>query len=67
MKIRISGTKPELEAARKYYQSLENESYVKSVTVSVFYPNRGSSTQFRLYIDIEYFGTYLLNHTTKGK
>ena len=59
MKIRITGTKPELEVAKQYYQSLENESYVKSVTVSRFYQNRGSNTVFRLYIDIEYFDQYL--------
>lgn len=65
MKIRIMGTSPELEVAKQYYQSLEDESYVKSVTVSRFYPNRGSSTVFRLYIDIEYFDTYLLNNPIK--
>lgn len=59
MKIRITGTIPELEVAKQYYQSLESESYVKSVTVSRFYPNRGSNTVFRLYIDIEYFDQYL--------
>ena len=67
MKIRIMGTSPELEVAKKYYLALQNESYVKSVTVSNFYPNRGSSTVFRLYIDIEYFDTYLLNSPIKGE
>lgn len=61
MKIRITGTKAELEVAKQYYQSLENESYVKSVEVSRLYINRGSSTVFRLYIDIEYFDQYIQN------
>lgn len=54
MRIRISGTKEELELAKQYYLNLSSEDFVKSVTVSNFYPNRGSVNIFRLYIDIEY-------------
>ncbi len=53
MKIRIMGTLPELEIARDYYREYEKSPDVKCVTVSSFYPNRGSNTVFRLYIDIE--------------
>lgn len=54
MKIRIMGTIPELDLAKSYYQELEKEIYVKSVVISRYYPNRGSNTVFRLYVEIEY-------------
>lgn len=66
MKIRITGRKEELELAEKYYLNLMNESYVKSLTISNFYPNRGSTNQYRLYVDIEYYDSYLLNNPIKG-
>lgn len=53
MKIRIMGTKAECEAARAFYASLEPN--LKSLTVSRLYPNRGSNTVFRLYIDMEHY------------
>ncbi len=59
MKIRIFGTKEELVCAKKYYMSLENMDYVKSVSVSKAYANRGSNTVFRMYIDIEYKDNYI--------
>lgn len=55
MKIRIMGTKSECEAAREYYAELEKESGVKSVSISENYPNRGSNTIFRVYVDVEYY------------
>ena len=61
MKIRIMGTKEELEVASSYYRSLEKEDYVKSVVVSRQYANRGSTTIFSLYIDIDYNDLFLLN------
>lgn len=54
MKIRIMGTKDECELARKYYRELEKDANVKKVVVSDPYANRGSSTEFRVYVDIEY-------------
>ncbi len=63
MNIRITGTEEELEVAKDYYQSLSKEDYVKAITISDFYPNRNSSNQYRLYIDIEYKN--LTNKTTK--
>lgn len=54
MKISIMGTIPELDLAKSYYQELEKEIYVKSVVISRYYPNRGSNTVFRLYVEIEY-------------
>lgn len=54
MKIRIMGRKEECELAMAYYCGLEKEDYVKSVQVSQYYPNRGSNTVYRLYVDIEY-------------
>ena len=55
MKIRIMGTESECEAAREYYKELEKESNVKSVSISGNYPNRGSNTIFRVYVDVEYY------------
>ena len=57
MKIRIMGTREECEVAKKYYRGLEGTPEVKSVTVSDLYANRGSSTVFRVYIDVEYYST----------
>ncbi len=53
MKIRIMGTMAECEAARAFYASLEPR--LKSLTISRLYPNRGSNTIFRLYIDMEHY------------
>lgn len=39
MKIRVMGTEEELCSAVEYYRSLENEDFVKSVTISKLYPN----------------------------
>lgn len=58
MKIRIMGTKDELNTAVDYYRELEKDDNVKYVCISTFYPNRGSNTLFRLYIEIEYRETY---------
>ena len=55
MKSRIMGTESECEAAREYYKELEKESNVKSVSISGNYPNRGSNTIFRVYVDVEYY------------
>ena len=48
MKIRIMGTKDELNTAVDYYRELEKDDNVKYVCISTFYPNRGSNTLFRL-------------------
>ena len=53
MKIRIMGTKSECQAAREYYRGLEKESGVKSVSISGNYPNRGSNTIFRVYVEYD--------------
>ena len=55
MKIRVMGTEAECQAAREYYRGLEKESGVKSVSISGNYPNRGSNTIFRVYVDVEYY------------
>ncbi len=57
MKIRITGTKPECQIASSYYNSLRGQPNVKYVCISGFYPNRGSSELFRVYIEIEYYET----------
>lgn len=54
MKLRVMGTKDECVLAQKYYQALEEQDNVKSVEVSGLYPNRGSNTIFRVYIEIAY-------------
>lgn len=57
MKIRITGTKPECQIASDYYNSLRGQPNIKYVCVSGFYPNRGSSELYRVYIEIEYYET----------
>lgn len=54
MKIRVMGTENECCVARAYYEALEREPNVKFVQVSKLYPNRGSNTLFRLYVEVEY-------------
>ena len=54
MKIRIWGTSEECAAAQQYYRALGREPGVKSCTVSRRYLNRGSTNQYRVYVDIEY-------------
>ena len=66
MKIRIMGTKDECELARKYYRELEKDANVKKVVVSAPYANRGSSTEFRVYIDIEYRDVVLAQNLIQG-
>lgn len=66
MKIRIMGTKDECELARKYYRELEKDANVKSVAVSDLYANRGSSTVFRVYVDIEYRDVVLAQNLIQG-
>ena len=65
MKIRVMGTKEECLVAMGYYKNLEKDSNVKFVQVSELYPNRGSSTLFRIYIDIEYYCT--INETINAR
>ena len=59
MKIRVMGTKEECLAAMGYYRDLEKDSNVKFVQVSELYSNRGSSTLFRIYIEVEYYCTII--------
>lgn len=40
---------------KNYYRGLEKESGVKSVSISGNYPNRGSNTIFRVYVEVEYY------------
>lgn len=53
MKIRVIGTLEELNVARDYYLDYARDPSVKCVTVSQYYPNRGSRNVYRLYVDIE--------------
>ena len=55
MKIRIMGTKDECLLATNYYRALEKEENVQYVQVSDLYPNRGSSTLYRVYIEVAYY------------
>lgn len=57
MKIRVMGSKDECNVAAAYYRELEKDPNVKLVQVSNLYANRGSSTAFRLYVEVEYYTT----------
>lgn len=53
MQIRVMGTKQECEQAGNYYSKLaEDTELVSSCSISVLYPNRNSTNQYRIYIDI---------------
>lgn len=60
MKIRITGTIEELTIAKDYYNSLAQEKFINSITISALYKNRNSINQYRIYIDIEYKTTVTL-------
>lgn len=55
MKIRIIGTAEECAVAQRYYESLRDHAATKYVSVSSFYPCRGSADLYRVYIEIEYY------------
>lgn len=59
MKIRVMGTQSECEVAQGYYSALEKDGNVKRVIVSRMYPNRGSNTEFRVYVEVEYYSDIL--------
>ncbi len=55
MEIRVIGRKEECETAKQYYDSLRSHPQTRSVSISTFYPCRGSAELFRVYIKIEYY------------
>lgn len=54
MKLRIMGTKQECEQAKKYYSALRTDININYVEISELYPNSGSSTLYRLYVEVSY-------------
>ena len=52
MKIRVMGTREECEQAQRFYTQLSKGDNVISSSVSGLYPNRGSTNQYRVYIEI---------------
>lgn len=63
MKIRVIGTAEECGTAQRYYKSLRNHATTKSVSVSRFYPCRGSADQYRVYVEIEYYDCIGAEHS----
>lgn len=55
MKIRVIGTAEECTAAREYYSGLEKQENVQSVSVSRLYTCRDSHSQYRLYVEVNYY------------
>ncbi|GEM_PF-1817899 len=55
MKIRIIGTSEECAAAREYYSGLEKQENVQSVSISRLYFCRDSRSQYRLYVEVNYY------------
>ena len=66
MKIRIMGTLDECHVATAHYRNLEKDPNVKYVQVSDPYVNRGSSTLYRVYVDIEYHSIILETATARA-
>lgn len=52
MKIRVMGTREECEQARRFYSHLADGENTEFASVSGLYPNRGSTNQYRVYIEI---------------
>lgn len=52
MKIRVMGTREECEQAQRFYRILAKGENVISSSVSGLYPNRGSTNQYRVYVEI---------------
>lgn len=55
MKIRVIGTAEECTAAREYYSGLEKQENVQSVSISRLYSCRDSRSQYRLYVEVNYY------------
>ena len=66
MKIRIMGTLDECYVATAYYRNLEKDPNVKCVQVSNPYTNRGGSTVYRVYVEIEYHSIILETATARA-
>ena len=52
MKIRVMGTREECEQAQCFYRQLAKGENIVSSSVSGLYPNRGSTNQYRVYVEI---------------
>lgn len=52
MKLRVMGTREECEQAQRFYTSLSKGENIVYSSVSGLYANRGSTNQFRVYIEI---------------
>lgn len=52
MKLRVMGTAEECKQAQCFYTALGKSDNVISSSVSGLYPNRGSTNQYRVYIEI---------------
>lgn len=52
MKIRYTGTVEELDKISEEYFQRDKNDKLNTVQVSNYYPMRGSSTLFRLYVEI---------------
>jgi hypothetical protein len=54
MKLRVTGTMDEIDAAKDYYTELERSVEVKFVSISKPYPCRESKGLFRLYVEVQF-------------
>lgn len=52
IKVRLHGTKEEIESAKALYTRLEQEGLIDILTMSDLYADRGVSKYYRLYMDI---------------
>lgn len=52
MKLRVMGTVDECTQAQRFYTMLGKSENIAYVSVSGLYPNRGSTNQYRVYIEI---------------
>lgn len=53
IKVRLHGTKEEIESAKTLYTRLEQEGLIEILTMSDLYADRGVSKYYRVYMDME--------------
>lgn len=53
VKLRLSGTEPELHAWLSYLKLLQDKKHINILEEGKLYKNRGDSEIFRLYLEVD--------------
>lgn len=59
MRVKITGTLSELNAAKKWYTGLSRDCSVRKSVISAFFPCSGKSKDYYMFVEFEYFPNVL--------